>query len=75
MENWPPFTLWDRRMVNLNQTGGVELQVPTGVGSNVTVYVGEGLRNDLRLVDAYEWEAGRGVRCDFWKSVAALVPE
>lgn len=47
--------------------------VVTGV--NATEYEGSGLRNNFTLVNAYTWEAGRGYRCDFWRSVAALVPE
>lgn len=42
---------------------------------NVTAFTEPGLRNDFTLVNAYEWEAGRGYRCDFWRSVGALVPE
>ncbi|PVI00985.1 alpha/beta-hydrolase [Periconia macrospinosa] len=80
LENWPRFTAGDKKMVNLNQTGG-EL-VPTAVLDayfmptlNVSTYQGEGLRNDLRVVDAGAWEGGRGARCEFWKSVAERVPE
>jgi carboxylesterase type B len=73
LENWPPFTLWDRRMANLNQTGGSEVMTDFN-GFNVTEYTGPGLRNNLRLVDAYSWEGGRGVRCDYWKAVADIVP-
>ncbi|KAF2729424.1 carboxylesterase type B [Polyplosphaeria fusca] len=69
---WPPFTLYEPRMANLNQTGGV-LYVDERVG--VPAYKEPGLRNKLRFVDGYQWEGGRGVRCDFWKSVWRLVPE
>lgn len=31
--------------------------------------------NDFSLVNAYTWEGGRGVRCDFWRSMAGIVPE
>ncbi|KAJ4298955.1 hypothetical protein N0V90_004198 [Kalmusia sp. IMI 367209] len=80
LEDWPVWALWDRRMANLNQTGGTPAQIDlldrTGVlNMNVTVYEEPGLVNDLSLVDGYEWEAGRGKRCDFWKSVAAIVPQ
>jgi hypothetical protein len=67
-------------MANLNQTGGtpqsVDLFNTTGVlDQNATEYVGPGQMNDITLVDAYEWEGGRGKRCDFWMSVAGIVPE
>ncbi|KAF1953699.1 carboxylesterase type B [Byssothecium circinans] len=80
LEDWPLFTMWDPRMANLNQTGGTPTVMPirgpsTGTMINVTTYQGEGVRNALELVDGYAWEGGRGTRCDFWKSVARLVPE
>ena len=68
-------------MANLNQTGGsaqsIELSNRTGnvLDGNATVYVGPGQTNDLGLVDAYDWEGGRGKRCDFWLSIARIVPE
>jgi hypothetical protein len=68
-------------MANLNQTGGspetVDLLNATSgvIDGNTTVYVGPGLRNDISIVDAYAWEGGRGKRCDFWLSVARIVPE
>lgn len=62
--------------VNLNQTGGHEVYGPIGVnGINATVYQGPGLVNDFEVVNAYDWEGGRGYRCDFWRSVSRLVPE
>lgn len=44
------------------------------MGINVTVYEGPGLRNEFTVVDAWAWEGGRGVRCDFWRGVGAVVP-
>jgi carboxylesterase type B len=32
-------------------------------------------RTRFHVADAYTWEGGRGVRCDFWKSMGELVPE
>ncbi|ORY04947.1 carboxylesterase type B [Clohesyomyces aquaticus] len=75
LEEWPPFTLYEPSMANLNETGGTPFTVTTQIGVNVTEYREPGLRNALELVNAYEWEGGRGRRCDFWKSVAGLVPE
>lgn len=74
LENWPAFTLWSPQMANLNETGGKEVKTTTGA-FNYTSIEGPGLKNDLSLVDAYTWEGGRGVRCDFWRSVASIVPE
>lgn len=80
LENWPTYSLADRRMANLNQTGTNTQEVNLaiyrfGANVNATIYVEPGLQNDLSLVDAYEWEGGRGRRCDFWQSVAKIVPE
>jgi hypothetical protein len=76
--NFPQFNVWNPVQVNLNETGGHEvLQSPLMYvpGVNATVYVGPGLSNDFAVVNAYDWEGGRGVRCDFWRAVAKLVPE
>jgi carboxylesterase type B len=73
LKEWPAFTLDNPTMANLNQTGG-EPYTYYGV-FNVTMFRGPGLRNDLSLVDGYAWEGGRGGRCDFWRSIADLVPE
>lgn len=72
LEEWPVFAMWDRRMANLNQTGGM---LTMEEGEDYSVYTGSGLMNDFSLVDAYEWEGGRGRRCEFWRSVWDLVPE
>ena len=74
--DWPRFVgkPGAYQLVNLNQTGGTEIQVPAYVGwdpVNVTVYTGEGRKNDFRVVNGYTWEAGRGKRCEWLRSVAA----
>jgi len=46
-----------------------------GIDVNTTEMMGPGLRNDITLVDAYTWEGGRGVRCEFWRAMGAVVPE
>lgn len=80
LEDWPVFAMWDPIMANINQTGGspqsMNLFNSTGgvLAQNVTVYLGPGLINDIALVDAYSWEGGCGKRCDFWMSVAGIVP-
>ncbi|KAG9185806.1 hypothetical protein G6011_07137 [Alternaria panax] len=73
---WPAFSVAEPYQLNLNQTGG-ELAVGSlEVGSpvNTTYFTGPGLVNNFTLVDAYTWEAGRGMRCDFWRSVADIIP-
>lgn len=88
LEHWPEFSPARPLMVDFNQTGGTPYEFTavqvrndgplTVVGArdrNVTLYSEPGLRNDFRVVDAYAWEGGRGARCDFWRSIGALVPE
>lgn len=73
--DWPAFNTYGPYQLNLNQTGGVPYSVTALPGLNVTQYMGPGLMNKFDLVNAYTWEGGRGFRCDFWRSVAAIVPE
>ena len=73
---WPAFSYAEPLQINLNQTGGTPLSVPGVVpGENITVFTEPGLVNDITLVDADKWEAGRGARCEFWRNVAGVVPE
>lgn len=73
--NFPEYSMYSPYMIDLNQTGGAFTQIPDYLGENTTAQTGEGAVNDFTLVNAYTWEGGRGVRCDFWRSVADLVPE
>lgn len=76
--SWPPYTLAAPYQLNLNQSGGTPFQTVPFPGvplDNVTEFTGPGLRNDFTLVNAYTWEGGRGMRCDFWRSVGRIVPE
>lgn len=87
LEQWPEYTSQNPRMAVFNQTGGTAYQFTaiqdvnegplTVVGPNKTVmlYGEPGLQNAIRIADAYAWEGGRGVRCDFWRSISAIVPE
>ncbi|KIW19797.1 hypothetical protein PV08_00372 [Exophiala spinifera] len=74
--DWPPFSIYAPYQINLNETGGTPYSVNiTQIGHNITVSGQPGLRNNISLVNAWTWEAGRGYRCDFWRSMAAIVPE
>ena len=72
--NWPPFSIYNPYQIDLNQTGGPLITMPYST-LNLTAVTGQGAVNDFRLVNAYTWEGGRGMRCDFWRSVSELVPE
>lgn len=72
---WPPFSLSQPWQIDLNQTGGTPTQVPSIGKVNITEYYPPGVQNSIGLYDAYDWEGGRGIRCDFWRSVGRLVPE
>ncbi|CAI6243033.1 unnamed protein product [Periconia digitata] len=88
LADWPEYSSANPQMANFNQSGGTPYQFLavetatqgglTVVGKEekwVTIYGEPGLKNDFRLVDAWSWEGGRGSRCDFWRSIAANVPE
>ncbi|MCJ1249653.1 hypothetical protein MMC30_006879 [Trapelia coarctata] len=73
---WPRFTITNPYQINLNETGGTAFSTPgLSASQNITEFSEPGLRNDISLVNAYTWEAGRGIRCDFWRSVGVVVPE
>ena len=74
---WPAYTVANPYQINLNETGGTPYSAPSFSTSapNITQYSDPGLKNDIQLVDAYSWEGGRGIRCEFWRSVAGIVPE
>lgn len=87
LESWPEFSFPNPQMANFNQSGGTPydfiavqtvnegpLTVVGAENKTVTLYSEPGLINEFRLVDAWEWEGGRGLRCDFWRSIAAIVP-
>jgi carboxylesterase type B len=74
LKAWPKWDGgMDTKMVNLNETGGVPYETVTQFGATVTQFADPGLKNDFKIVDAYDWEGGRGKRCDFWKSMAEKV--
>jgi carboxylesterase type B len=75
LANFPVFSPAQPSMVILNETGGVPYSARGNAILNVTQFEEPGLQNWFRIVNAYTFEGGRGTRCDFWRSVAAIVPE
>ena len=74
---WPVWNLKKPYQINLNESGGVPFEattLATDVGE-ITEFEEPGLKNNIELVNAYTWEGGRGARCEFWRSVGAIVPE
>jgi hypothetical protein len=73
---WPAFSALEPYQLNLNQTGGTPAVGTMDVYSpvNTTFFAEPGLMTNFSLVNAYLLENGRGVRCDFWRSVAGIVP-
>lgn len=66
-------------MLNLNQTGGVEVPVNSTLDPGLNELgakwrVGPGLKNEFEVVDGFEWEGGRTERCEYWRRVAGKVP-
>ncbi|KAI9728737.1 MAG: hypothetical protein M1828_002843 [Chrysothrix sp. TS-e1954] len=74
----PLYSIYNPQQLILNQTGGVPFstggELALEAPHNITEYRNPGLKNDFRLANAYTWEAGRGYRCDFWRSVGELLP-
>jgi hypothetical protein len=73
---WPAFSASEPYQLNLNQTGGTPAVGAMDVYSpvNTTFLTEPGLMTDFSLVNAYLLENERGVRCDFWRSVAGIIP-
>ncbi|KNG50858.1 carboxylesterase type b [Stemphylium lycopersici] len=73
---WPAFTIAEPYQLDLNQTGGELAYGADSIGSpvNTTYFTQPGLMNDFTSANAYTWEQGRGARCDFWRSVAKIIP-
>ncbi|KAK3068502.1 hypothetical protein LTR53_013873 [Teratosphaeriaceae sp. CCFEE 6253] len=67
---WPPYSIYAPNQLDLNTTCPVVTEI-AGVGfCNSSTAI-----NDFTLVNAYTWEGGRGMRCDFWRAVGELVPQ
>lgn len=71
ISSWPAYSIYNPVMADFNTTCP-EITVVSGLP-----YCGiDGpVENRIRLVDAYDWEGGRGERCDFWRSMGEKVPE
>lgn len=68
--HWAPYSRETPYQLNLNTT------CPGRVTSSDQVLCdAPDAVNEIRMTDGYTWEAGRGKRCDFWKSMGELVPE
>lgn len=73
--SFPAWTTTSHSLVVLNQTGGVPVEVPEFWGGVSLQYNDPGLQNHFTVANAATWEGGRAQRCDFWKSVAAYLPQ
>jgi len=70
IEDWPPYSIYNPAMLDFNSTCP-----ETETIAGLHYCDGPDLTLQLRFADAYNWEGGRGVRCDFWKSLGEKVPE
>lgn len=68
--DWPPYSIYDPAMLDFNTTCPHTKEI-----GGLPYCTGPGELNTFSLADAYTWEGGRGVRCDFWKMMGELVPE
>lgn len=66
--DWPQYRLTRPTLLNFNTTCA-----ETQAVGDLVYCVGNPMA--LRLADAYEWEGGRGRRCDFWKEMGERVPQ
>lgn len=79
VEEWTPFKSPNWDMLNLNQTGGVEVDVNSALdlglnGMGLKWMIGPGLKKEFVVENGCGWDGGRGERCAFWKAVAGQVP-
>ncbi|KAF2688793.1 alpha/beta-hydrolase [Lentithecium fluviatile CBS 122367] len=71
--DWPVWSEGEK-LLDLNATGGVPVQVNATEDLKYVVYVDPGVTNVIKLADAYDWEGGRGARCEWWLEQAKKVP-
>lgn len=67
---WPPYSIYNPVLMDFNTTCPHTEEI-----GGLPYCTGPGELNTIRLADAYTWEGGRGVRCDFWRAMGELVPE
>ncbi|KAK5114283.1 hypothetical protein LTR62_002534 [Meristemomyces frigidus] len=70
VSDWPPYSIYNPVMMDFNTTCPELVHI-----GGLPYCSGGGQLNEFRLADAYTWEGGRGVRCDFWRMMGAKVPE
>jgi carboxylesterase type B len=71
---WPVWDDQKPQFLNLNATGGVPALVTATSDLYYNVYSDPGVSNVITVADADKWEGGRGMRCDFWETMAPKVP-
>ncbi|KAK0609243.1 Alpha/Beta hydrolase protein [Immersiella caudata] len=71
---WPVWSESSPKLVNLNQTGGVEYNFTTQWGVPVKQYKAPGQQAAISIAPADTWEGGRGSRCDFYLGLAPSIP-
>jgi hypothetical protein len=71
---WPVWKEGSEKLLSLNTTGGVPRWSNATEDLKYLVYLDPGVSNVFKLADAYEWEGGRGARCDWWLEQADKVP-
>jgi len=73
--DWPRWTLKNPSQIVLNETGGTPYKTLAPNGVQISQFRMPGLKNNITLANAYNWEGGRGRRCEFWKSLSPYVPQ
>jgi carboxylesterase type B len=73
LARWPTWQAnGERLMVNYNQTGGDEYTATVVQGApEVVLFKGQRLRNWFNVYDAWDWEGGRGERCELWRTLTS----
>ena len=67
---WPPYCIYAPWLMDFNTTCPHIEEI-----GGLPYCEGPGEKMEFRLANGYTWEGGRGVRCDFWRSLGELVPE
>jgi len=71
---WEAYSPTNNIMMNFNVTGGYPVRNVSILGLEGSQPEGNVETNNV-LVNSDTWDAGRGARCRFWRSVAPNVPE